>query len=380
MDKAMRFEIEVDVLYALRCLKRHRSIPRALEALGRVAMALDIAEIKDGDFARLSGGKRIDVLIGSPPCQGYSTAGFRSKKAVTGYRLEADDRNFLFEHMVRAAVELRPRLFLMENVPGMQSAKRDNLPFLETAAKMLQERAGFVTAVWKLNAAAFGVPQERIRMFLVASSTGSLPARPPEEYQDIHRADLDHDALPPVTLAEAVFDLPPRKAGEGVAVERRAAFDPSSDRRSRRYLAKFGVLRPSEVLYNHTVRYHNPRDIELYELLRPGEDSVHMLERHGRGDLMRYRRDVFDDKYARLRPDRPCKTIVAHLAKDGNGYVHPDQARSISLREAARVQSFHDGFAFCGSPSDQWVQLGNAVPPVLARAIALSFLRALERS
>lgn len=346
---------------------------------GRV-LAADITEIREGDFARLSGGERIDVLIGSPPCQGYSTAGFRSKKAVTGYRLGDDDRNFLFEHMVRAAVELRPRLFLMENVPGMQSARRDNQPFLEAAAKMLRERAGLTTAIWRLNAAAFGVPQERIRMFLVASSTGSLPARPHEEYQDIHRADLDHDALPPVTLAEAVFDLPPRKAGEGVAVERRAVFDPSSDRRSRRYLAKFGVLRPSAVLYNHTVRYHNPRDIELYDLLRPGEDSVHMLERHGRGDLMRYRRDVFDDKYARLRPDRPCKTIVAHLAKDGNGYVHPEQPRSISLREAARVQSFHDGFAFCGSPSDQWVQLGNAVPPVLARAIAQSFLRALERS
>ena len=115
-------------------------------------------------------------------------------------------------------------------------------------------------------------------------------------------------------------------------------------------------------------------------MLRPGEDSIHALERHGRGDLMRYRRDVFDDKYARLRGDRPCKTIVAHLAKDGNGYIHPTQVRSISLREAARVQSFHDGYIFCGSPSDQWVQLGNAVPPVLAEAIARSFRRALERS
>ena len=95
---------------------------------------------------------------------------------------------------------------------------------------------------------------------------------------------------------------------------------------------------------------------------------------------MRYRRDVFDDKYARLRPDRPCKTIVSHLAKDGNGYIHPTQVRSISLREAARVQSFHDGYIFCGSPSDQWIQLGNAVPPVLAEAIARSFRRALERS
>lgn len=343
-------------------------------------LTADITALQEGAFRRLAGRKRVDVLIGAPPCQGYSTAGFRSKKTVTGYRFDGDDRNFLFEQMVRAAVELRPRLFLMENVPGMQSAKRENLSFLEAAAKMLEERAGFVTAVWRLNAAAFGVPQERIRFFLVASRTGTLPARPVEEYQDIHRAALDHDALPPVTLGEAIFDFPPRHAGEGVAVERREIPDPRSDRRFRRFLTKFGVFRLSPVLYNHTVRYHNARDLELYNLLQPGEDSVHLLERHGRDDLMRYRKDVFDDKYARLRADRPSKTIVAHLAKDGNGYVHPEQPRSISFREAARVQSFHDGFAFCGSPSDQWVQLGNAVPPVLARAIALSFLRALERS
>src|SRR5262245_15095090 len=342
-------------------------------------VAADISALKDGAFRRLAGRRRVDVLIGAPPCQGYSTAGFRSKKTVTGYRLNSDDRNLLFEQMVRAAVDLRPKLFLMENVPGMQSAKKENLSFLESAARLLAERGTYKTAIWRLNASAFGVPQDRIRFFLVASSTGVIPARPAEEYQDIHRGDLDHDALPPVTLGEAIFDLPPREAGAGVAVERRESPDPTADKRFRRYLSKFDVFRPSSLLYNHTVRYHNSRDLELYRLLRPGEDSVHLLERHGRGDLMRYRKDVFDDKYARLRADRPSKTIVSHLAKDGNGYIHPDQPRSITLREAARVQSFHDGFAFCGSPSDQWVQLGNAVPPVLARAIARSFLRALER-
>ena len=130
----------------------------------------------------------------------------------------------------------------------------------------------------------------------------------------------------------------------------------TQDARFRRYLTKFGIIRSSRILYQHTVRYHNSSDLELYSLLRPGEDSIHALEEHNRPDLMRYRRDVFDDKYARLRGDRPCKTIVAHLAKDGNGYIHPTQVRSLSFREAARVQSFHDGFVFCGSPSEQWIQ------------------------
>jgi DNA (cytosine-5)-methyltransferase 1 len=267
----------------------------------------------------------------------------------------------------------------MENVPGIQSARREDLSFLEAAARSLK-KGGYRTEVWRLHASAFGVPQDRVRCFLVASRLTTNPARPVEDYQDIRRMDMDIDALPPITLGEAIFDLPPRAAGTGTGVERRELVETRKDPRFRRYLLKFGIYRESPLFYQHTVRYHNERDLELYSLLRPGEDSVHFLERHKRADLMRYRRDVFDDKYARLRGDRPCKTIVAHLAKDGNGYIHPSQVRSLSLREAARVQSFHDGFVFCGSPSDQWVQLGNAVPPVLAEVIARSFLRVLKRS
>ena len=340
----------------------------------------DIRNLTPGALRRLVKVKSLDVLAGSPPCQGFSSVGFRSKKTLLGYRPGDDDRNLLYETMVEAALVLKPKLFLMENVPGMKSAKREDHSFLDTAAKLLEERGGYRTELWRLNAAAFGVPQDRIRYFLVASRLKMMPVVPSAEYQDTRSPQLDYDALPPIGLAEAIFDLPKRAAGEGTAIERRQPPDRPDDPRARRYLSKFRISRSSPVLYQHTVRYHNPRDLELYAMLRPGEDSIHALERHGRGDLMRYRRDVFDDKYARLRGDRPCKTIVAHLAKDGNGYIHPTQVRSISFREAARVQSFHDGYIFCGSPSDQWVQLGNAVPPVLAEAIARSFRRALERS
>jgi DNA (cytosine-5)-methyltransferase 1 len=351
----------------------HPSVPD-----GRV-LCRDIRDLSPGELSSAIGGKSIDVLVGAPPCQGFSHAGFRSKRTHTGYRVGSDERNFLFEYMVVAALELRPRLFLMENVVGMQSARRKNLSFIETAGRMLEEKGGFSTAIWRINASAFGVPQDRIRYFLVASRNGELPQLPPEEYQDIRRQDFDVDALPPVTVDEAIFDLPPRSSADGIAVECWKSPSPESNPRLRRYLCKFRLLRNSRLIYNHTVRYHNKRDLELYALLRPGEDSIHVLERHGRADLMRYRRDVFDDKYAKLRGDRPSKTIVAHLAKDGNGYVHPSQDRSISVREAARLQSFHDGYAFCGSASDQWIQIGNAVPPVLAETIAHSFLKTLRR-
>jgi DNA (cytosine-5)-methyltransferase 1 len=342
-------------------------------------LGCDVRQLKLPTLRKLIGRGQLDVLVGAPPCQGFSHAGFRSKSTRTGYRIAGDDRNFLFEYMVSAALALKPSLFLMENVPGMQSARQENLSFLELAARQLQQKGKYRTAIWKLNASAFGVPQARIRYFLVASRLRSLPASPHDDYQDIHRPDFDVDALPPITLDEAIFDLPPRDAGTGGAVERWDHPNDSADPRHRRYLTKFALSRTSRLLFNHTVRYHNPRDLELYALLRPGEDSIHVLERYGRDDLMRYRRDVFDDKYARLRGNRPSKTIVSHLAKDGNGYIHPTQVRSISIREACRVQSFHDGYAFCGSPSDQWIQIGNAVPPVLAETIARSFARLLGK-
>lgn len=185
----------------------------------------DITKLRKGELSRLAGERNIDVLVGSPPCQGFSSAGFRCKSTKTGYRVAADKRNFLFQYMVSAAIELQPRLFLMENVPGMQSARHQNRSFLEAAARLLQGR-GFKTTIWRLNASAFGVPQDRIRYFLVASSRDALPTSPPEEYQDIHRADFDVDALPPITVEEAIFGLPPLKAGCGSAISRWIPSDP----------------------------------------------------------------------------------------------------------------------------------------------------------
>jgi DNA (cytosine-5)-methyltransferase 1 len=351
----------------------HAALPR------ENAIAADVRELRPSRLQKLLGGRRLDVLAGAPPCQGFSAVGFRSKMARTGYRLLRDDRNFLFEYLVDLALKLRPRLFLMENVPGMRTARRDDLSFLDTAARMLARDGGYRTAVWKLNATASGVPQDRTRCFLVASLEKAIPIAPNGEYQDVRRPNFDVDALPPVTLDEALLGIPKIKAGTGTSVER---WDPAcrtlEDRRHRRYLTKFKLLADSPFIYNHFARYNNERDLELYSLLKPGEDSVHALERHGRSDLMRYRRDVFDDKYARLRGDRPCKTIVSHLAKDGNGYIHPHEVRNITVREAARVQSFRDDYVFCGSPTDQWVQVGNAVPPLMSEALARTFLHVLK--
>jgi DNA (cytosine-5)-methyltransferase 1 len=339
----------------------------------------DITTLQKADFRRLSGREGVDVVLGAPPCQGFSSAGFRSKRSKLGYRLRDDTRNFLWKYVVDAALVLRPRLVVLENVPGMSSARHETLSFLEAAGRDLERRGRYRTRLWRLNAAAFGVPQDRIRHFLVACRDGEVPRAPRGEYKDLYQPDHDVDALPPIRLDEAIMDLPPRRAGQGTALDITDSPTAVGDPKLRRYVGKHGLRGQSPLVYNHYVRYHNERDLELYQLLQPGEDSVHAIERHGRGDLMRYRRDVFDDKYYKLRPDRPSKTIVSHLAKDGNAYIHPYQDRSITVREAARLQSFPDGYIFCGAPSDQWVQVGNAVPPVLAAAIARTLLPLLSR-
>lgn len=342
-------------------------------------LAADLVTLSADDLRKAIGGRQIDVLIGAPPCQGFSQVGHRSKRSKNGMSREihGDARNYLFEAFVRLAAELKPHLVVMENVPGMESARVQNRSFVDLAMARL-EACGYRATYWKLDATAFGVPQERTRIFVVGSRSGLLPARPECEYKSLMEGAMDVDALPQVTLSEAIFDLPPLGAGDGVAVTRRDG-GPVDDRRARRYLQKFRLLDSPRVIFNHTTRYNNELDLELYALLRQGEDSGNFLERTGRRDLMRYRTDAFDDKYLRLDENSPCRTIVAHLAKDGNGYVHPRQTRSLSFREAARVQSFSDSFVFCGSPSDQWIQLGNAVPPVLGEAIARSFSACIRR-
>jgi DNA (cytosine-5)-methyltransferase 1 len=338
----------------------------------------DVRQLDVRVLRRLLGRGRPDVLIGAPPCQGFSHAGFRSRASkLTSYRVMGDERNYLFTFMMKVALALRPALVLMENVPGMESARVNDQRFIRLAAEILEREGRYRTDIWRLNASAFGVPQDRLRYFLIAARTRRFPARPAPEYRDVGGAD-DPDALPPVTLEEAIGDLPARESGAGEGVDAWSGVSDAHLRSRRRYLDKFRIAGGPPVLYNHTVRFHNERDLELYALLRPGENSTDAIETHGRDDLMRYRRDAFHDKYNRLRPDRPCRTIVSHLAKDGNSFIHPVQPRSLSIRESARVQSFPDDYVFCGSPSDQWVQLGNAVPPLMAEAIARSLLQCLK--
>lgn len=315
------------------------------------------------------------VMIGSPPCQGFSHAGKRARSFGSGYDPLVDPRNILFRDMLELCGHFKPALFLLENVPGMDSVGGEAGSYLDTASRNLVS-TGFKTKVWKLNAADFGVPQNRIRCFLVGWRTPLEPRKPVGEHGLTDA--VARWSLPPVTLGEALLGLPSLEAGDGALFTVSgdpAAVDHSG---SKRYLLKHGITGRRGVVAHHFTRAHNPRDRKLFAMMRPGENSIAFLERTGRSDLIVYRKDVFDDKYLRLRADRPCRTIVSHLKNDGNSFIHPFDARALTVREAARVMSFPDSFLFCGAVSDQWSQVGNAVPPLMSRAIAESFLEVLK--
>jgi DNA (cytosine-5)-methyltransferase 1 len=138
----------------------------------------------------------------------------------------------------------------------------------------------------------------------------------------------------------------------------------------------------NRVLFNHDSRPLMQRDIELYRLLRPGEWAIHAITRYNRPDLMIYSQDGFEDKYKKQSWSQPCSTLVAHLSQDGHMFIHPDrrQGRSITVREAARLQSFPDDYIFAGPRTSQFRHVGNAVPPILAEAVALEIMAHLRGS
>ncbi|WP_308424817.1 DNA (cytosine-5-)-methyltransferase [Deinococcus aerophilus] len=246
----------------------------------------------------------IDVLVGGPPCQGFSRAGLRAKSAHGAGPATEDERNHLFHELVDLLEVLQPRAMVMENVPGMSEVKyQDGTTFVD-AARSAMESAGYQTTTWLLNAAAYGVAQDRIRRIIVGIRDGRAPDGPPPPTHHApssqHAVDSLKDGLEQqaVTLGEQLAGLPLLNANEGQNIS-----------------ALNGRL-----LTGHIARFNNPDDLERFEKIKPGESYRKLIEREPL--LECYSADSFPDKYYKMRADRPARTIVAHLQRDGNGYIH----------------------------------------------------------
>ena len=301
------------------------------------------------DLIGLLDGLELDLVAGGPPCQPFSRAG-RSKirdLVDKGVRDPIDLRRELWRPFLRVVEELRPRAVLMENVPDM--ALGDDMRTVRFIAERL-EALGYETDMRILEAWQFGVPQHRQRLMLVAIS-GNVFTWP----------DLGEQ----VTLRDAIGDLPRLKDTTG---ERSMKYrGPKTDfqRRARASM----VPDDTDLVFDHITRAVREDDREAFVLMGDGARYKDLPDH-----LKRYRDDIFDDKYNRLEWDKWSRSITAHIAKDGYWYIHPSEPRTLTVREAARIQTFPDDFRFSGSRSDAFRQIGNAVPPVLAETVARAIL------
>lgn len=323
----------------------------------------DIAEIADPtavlDDLEVSS---IDVIIGGPPCQGFSQVGrarIRSLAESEQTRLLA--RNELYQQYFRFVEAFRPSIFMMENVPNL--ATFEDGAYIE-AIQRESKRLGYELDYRVIDAVDHGVPQVRRRLFIVGSSIGRLFHWP----RAIHERDR-------VSLLEAIGDLP---VVQPPSLEECLPYRPLQPQSQYQQLMRSQVSpADKDAVYDHVVRPVRHDDIEIFTHMKPGDRYIDIDPRY-----RRYSSESFKDKYYMLRPDAPGVTVTAHLDKDGYRYIHWDttQHRTISLREAARIQSFGDHFRFAGSRSARFRQIGNAVPPLLAERLAEQVHRAFRRS
>ena len=324
-----------------------------------VALRLDLGDpdVRDS-IVTLFDEVDVALVAGGPPCQPYSRAGRSKIRSLVndGAREAEDHRRELWRAFLDIAERIRPRAVLMENVPDM--ALGDDMAVMRHMLARL-EAAGYEVDARIIDTWEHGVPQHRQRLVIVGVRDGDTFVWPePGE---------------PVTLRDAIGDLPvldPTLEEVGAVV---LPYDgPLSDfqRRARKQCDAESV----DVIHDHITRQVRPDDLEAFRLMKPGTLYSDLPEQ-----LRRYRADIFDDKYNRLDWADFSRSITAHIAKDGYWYIHPDQHRTLTVREAARVQTFPDHFRFAGSRSHQFTQIGNAVPPAVGEAVGGAILEATRR-
>ena len=308
----------------------------------------------------------VDVLMGGPPCQSFSNANKQ--------RQEEDSRDGLYKLFVDSIPLFNPKVILIENVRGFERV----VPEL----RKLVERKGFQTSVLKLNARDFGVPQNRVRIFTLGVKTSHFGKAESRKVLERISKRVEAAKQKERPLVAAIGDLKKLAAStmrNNTAYEsNKTGYSIQSGLGSESdYVKGINLNDTSLIIFNHKARFNNDRDIEIFSRLQPGEDSTARSIQ----DINPYksRNGIFKDKYYKLRPNVPCKTITAHMRLDCNMYIHPAQARGLTVREAARVQGFPDNYVFCGTLQAMYRQVGNAVPPPLAKVLASAIYPEVSR-
>lgn len=306
----------------------------------------------------------VDILIGGPPCQGFSVVG-QGKIRHLGLERDRDVKNRLYKQFIKYLNHFQPAYFVIENVQGMKMFKKHS--FLTKVITEL-ENAGYVVDKKVLTATDFGVPQTRHRLFII----GRRKDCPGMEIKLLFPVP---NTTTPITVGQAISDLrkldplvlkPKIKGRLGNSGAKHV--DAPVTYRYKKPKSEYQKLMREgngETVMNHICRGHNEKDLKIFGKLKEGGKYIDLPKRD-----RRYRDDIFKDKYRKLKWEAPSWTLTAHMQRDCLAYIHPRENRSLSTREAARIQSFPDRFVFAGPLTKVFRQIGNAVPPLLAENVA----------
>lgn len=307
--------------------------------------------------------RKLDLIIGGPPCQAYSVAG----RVRDQNGMKEDYRNYLFESYLKVVKRYRPKLFVFENVPGMLSACPGGEPVTKLISEAIKEIGYNVLDNFKeaqINMADYGVPQARKRIIIIGLNKDYYKNSDKiikKFYQEILPK---YKVKEKVTLWDAIKDLPKHFPSDSEFISKRRKF-------SHRF--------PLNTEENHLPRYQNKQDIEIFKkLAKDIEEGTGLYKTSDSKNQLYFERTgkkTKVHKYHVLEKNKPSTTILAHLYKDGLRFIHPDfkQSRTITVREAARLQSFGDNYKFISSQGSNYEMIGNAVPPhfsyILSKAL-----------
>lgn len=284
---------------------------------------------------------QVDLVVGGPPCQGYSQKGQR--KTIN------DPRNFLFKYFIEVVKEVAPQYFVMENVPNLLTAEKG---FFKQELEKLFTQLGYTINAQVLCAADYGVPQNRHRAFIIGKRSDRKVEMPKKQEKR-------------TTIWEAISDLAYLESGEGLEV---AEYKNPSETKYQKMMRE-----GSDKLYNHIATNHSKVALERLAMIPPKGGKEYLPPEH-------LTKSIYSGTWERMDADDVSVTITTRFDTPSSGkFTHPYLNRAITVREAARIQSFPDNFHFFGTKTSQMKQVGNAVPPLLARAVAAAIVEDMNK-
>jgi DNA (cytosine-5)-methyltransferase 1 len=359
---------------------------------------------------------KIDIIIGGIPCQSFSLLGPRSGYGRKNKEYIEDERDHLYMEYKAIVAEIRPKIIVIENVKGILSKKdKDGKSIINQIILDFEELGYYFEndardKYFLLNAADFGVPQRRERVIFIGIlkswKSMKVPMIKPTHFNPDKSDQFEYGLLPNVNLREAIGDLPRIKPKitltglkewekkivkrENTKINNGTESMPFYEERYQKRISKMSpegqnyhrFIRPNGYAYlnYHVARPQQKSDLKLFKKMNQGERALDYIVRNPKqaAKLIKYNMEGFQDKYRKQIWQEPSSTIFAHLKKDGNRFIHPLQIRTFTVREAARLQSFPDEYIFEGPMGWKFWQIGNAVPPLMAKNIAMIIDKVLK--